>query len=108
MRSSSYSHSSRSFSAMSRSSSTCFDRTAHVAIEAVPHHGAQVAPLGVRDDEDLLAGVLQVEERERRLVVENDEPLRLAADLLFELPFHVRRVEARPDRPERLVVTDPG
>jgi hypothetical protein len=55
-------------------------------------------PLGIRREEQLLAGLLEVEQRLRQLRVEVHEALRIGDDLGLELAFEVRGVHRRANQ----------
>ena len=60
--------------------------TGEVAIEGVPHHPVRVLPFRVRDQQDLLAGVVLVQQCERHLWVGDHEPFGIGDDLLLRRP----------------------
>ncbi len=68
----------------------------HEAIERVAHHRDREGPLGVGDQQQLLARVPLVEQREGAVRVELHEALGVGHDLGLELPLHVGEIDVAP------------
>ncbi len=65
-------------------------------VERVAHHGRGVRPLRIGDQQQLLARLLLVQQRERRLRVQLDEPVRIVDDLRLEHPLEMGLVDQMP------------
>ena len=66
-----------------------------VAVERVAHDRVRISPFGIRDEQEPLARLALVEQRQRRLGIENHETIRIGEDLGLELAFHMRFIERR-------------
>ena len=65
-------------------------------VERVGHHGGAEVPVGIGDEQQLLAGAALVQEGERDLRVQHHAALRLGDDLGLEPAFQVLGVHHRP------------